>query len=177
VLKAVRTDSASAADACPSARDAQVLERWFAVFGGLHRAGEALLAEVESGLGVAQSEFRVLWHLVNAPRQAAPMNELSRLLGFSTAGTTKLMDRLVEAGLAERRAGAADRRVILAVLTDAGRDLTVRAAQALAEAVRRRVLEPLGEERFAALAEAVGMLDPGGGDGSCPPEAAPRPPC
>jgi DNA-binding MarR family transcriptional regulator len=161
-------EAAAAAGACPEAVDAALLERWYTVHGGVHRLGEALLAEVEAGLGLAQSDFRVLWFLVNKPDQAAPMNELSRVLHFSTAGTTKLVDRLTDAGLAERRTSPTDRRVILAVLTPAGVEVTARAAKLTAAAVRQHIVEPLGEEKFEALVTTIGSLSPV--EGACPGE-------
>ena len=48
------------------------------------------------------------------------MSQLSAVLGFSTAGTTKVADRLAEAGMIERGPSAADRRVILVTLTEHG---------------------------------------------------------
>jgi DNA-binding MarR family transcriptional regulator len=166
-------ERSAAADTCPDAEDGKLLERWYAVHGGMHRLGETLLGEVEAGLGLAQSEFRVLWFLVNTPDRAAPMNELSRVLRFSTAGTTKLVDRLAEAGLVERHTSPTDRRVTLAALTPAGVEVTVRAAKLMAAAVRRHVVEPLGEESFDALVTTVSALAPV--EGACPGESPP--PC
>jgi DNA-binding MarR family transcriptional regulator len=95
------------------------------------------------------------------------MYQLAQTLGFSTAGTTKVADRLVEAGLVERRPSLSDRRVIFAALTETGRQVAREAALALAAAVRDRVVEPLGSEQFASLSAAIGSVDPSPG----------RPPC
>lgn len=150
-----------------------MLERWYTVHSGVHRLGEALLSEVGAGLGLAESDFRVLWFLVNTPGQAAPMNELSRVLRFSTAGTTKLVDRLTDAGLAQRRMSPTDRRVTLAALTPAGVEVTVRASGILAAAVRRHIVEPLGEEAFSALVATIGALAPSDGSAPCAAKAPP----
>jgi DNA-binding MarR family transcriptional regulator len=94
------------------------------------------------------------------------MSQLSAILGFSTAGTTKVADRLAEAGLIERAPSSADRRVILVTLTEHGLNVAAQAISTFLGALRERAVEPLGADGFAALVESVGGLDPGGG-GEC----------
>ncbi|SFE10226.1 DNA-binding transcriptional regulator, MarR family [Actinacidiphila alni] len=154
-------DGATAADeACPNARELALLHQWHALHTGVRRLNDGLLADVEQQAGLAPSSFQALLFLMTAPGQAAPMNQLSQALGFSTAGTTKVVDRLAEAGLVERRPSAADRRVIFTALTPGGARSVLAASRSLAGAVRSRVVEPLGEDVFASLAAAVGSLDP-----------------
>jgi len=150
------------ATACPDAQDAALLHQWYTVHSGLHRLAELILADVERDEGVAPAEFRVLWLLVTAPDQAAPMNELSRALSFSTAGTTKLVDRMTGLGLVERRTHASDRRITLAAITPAGAQSAVRISRLLAASLRTHVVEPIGDEGFAALACMIGAIAPGG---------------
>ncbi|HEX4791119.1 MAG TPA: MarR family transcriptional regulator [Actinospica sp.] len=138
--------------------DEELLHRWFQVYAGMQTLSTDLLAEVERTAGLTAPEFRVLRYLDTAAGGAAPMNEITRLLGFSTAGTTKLIDRLCATGLVERNTGPADRRVVLAELTDAGAGAARRAARALAGALRERFVARLGEDRVAALVEAFAVL-------------------
>lgn len=66
------------------------------------------------------------------------------------------------AGLVERRPSSSDRRVTFAALTPLGRKTATAAAKVFADAVRRRVVEPLGEEGFASFAAAfvtLGLVD------------------
>jgi DNA-binding MarR family transcriptional regulator len=144
----------------PDAQDAALLHQWYTVHSGLHRLAEVILADVEEREGVAPAEFRVLWLLVTAPGKAAPMNELSRALNFSTAGTTKLVDRMAGLGLVERRTHASDRRVTLTALTPAGAETAVRISRLLATALRRHVVEPIGNEGFATLVHTIGAIAP-----------------
>ncbi|MDW6059973.1 MarR family transcriptional regulator [Streptomyces sp. FXJ1.4098] len=102
----------------------------------------------------------MLWFLLTAPENAAPMNQLAATLGFTTAGTTKVADRLAEAGLLERRPSPCDRRVILARLTEPGLTAAVTAALTLADALRKRVVGPLGAQSFGSLVAGVGAVDP-----------------
>ena len=53
----------------------------------------------------------------------AAMSELSRLCFNSTGATTGVVDRLEEAGLVSRRTNPEDERIILAELTNKGRNL------------------------------------------------------
>jgi DNA-binding MarR family transcriptional regulator len=151
----------------PTAEEIALLHEWKALQSGFRRLNEQLLADVEAKVGLAPSSFQVLWFLLTTPDRSAPMYQLAQTLGFSTAGTTKVADRLVEAGLVERRPSLSDRRVIFAALTETGRQVAREAALALAAAVRDRVVEPLGSEQFASLSAAIGSVDPSPG----------RPPC
>ncbi|HTJ66030.1 MAG TPA: MarR family winged helix-turn-helix transcriptional regulator [Actinospica sp.] len=154
------TATANPEEACPqaAAADDDVLRAWFQLYAGMQNVTAAMLAEVERHAGLAAAEFQVLWHLHRVPEHRAPMNEVSRLLNFSTAGTTKLVDRLAAMGLVERHTCRSDRRVILAELTGAGDDAAIRAARILADALRERFLGRIGEERMSGLLEVFGML-------------------
>lgn len=148
---------------CTDAEDELLLRRWFQLYEGMQNVTAGLLAEVERGVGLSAPEFRVLWHLGSAGSRGAPMNEISRLLGFSTAGTTKLIDRLCAMDLVERHACPTDRRVILAELTTAGATAAARAAKTLAAALRERFVGRLGEDRVTALIATFADLAEGSG--------------
>lgn len=62
-----------------------------------------------------------LQHIVGASKGGQTLNptQLAERLRLTTAGITKLVDRLVRAGRAERRPNPADRRGIVVVPTDA----------------------------------------------------------
>jgi len=72
------------------------------------------------------------------------MGELARRLGLEVSTVTRLVDKLEHAGLAERRAGAADRRSITVALTAEG----------------RQVAERLRESRAKFMAEVLEVLEP-----------------
>lgn len=67
--------------------------------------------------------FEVLATLDRAPEQRLKMGELAEALVISRGGLTKLVDRLIKAGLLERTFCETDRRVSYATLMPAGRDL------------------------------------------------------
>lgn len=147
-------------DACPSDEQIALLRQWDALQAGMRRFNELVLEDVHRATGLAPSSFQVLWFLLTAPEQTAQMSLLSRTLGFSTAGTTKVADRLAEAGLVERRPHAVDRRVTLARLTAQGRAAATRAALTLADTLQERLVASLGQESLEALAAQVSRIDP-----------------
>lgn len=67
--------------------------------------------------------FEVLATLDRAPEQRLKMGELAEALVITRGGLTKLVDRLIKAGLLERTFCATDRRVSYATLLPAGVDL------------------------------------------------------
>jgi DNA-binding MarR family transcriptional regulator len=151
------------AGSCPSPQQLALLEQWNALQSSFRRLTDQLLRDVETETGLAPSSFQVMWFLLTTPGHAAPMNQLASTLNFTTAGTTNVADRLVEAGLLERRPARADRRVTLAVLTAKGQQAATTAARTLADKLQARVITPLGPDALAKLADTVGSLAP------CPP--------
>jgi DNA-binding MarR family transcriptional regulator len=152
---------------CPKPADMELLKRWDQVQAGFRRLNGVLLDDVEAQAQVAPSTFQALWFLMSSPDFTAKMSQLSQTLGFSTAGTTKVADRMAEAGLITRTPSTADRRVILVTLTAEGVRVSARAIEAFLVALRERAVTPLGEEGFARLADSVAGLDPGGGERQC----------
>lgn len=72
--------------------------------------------------------YEVLLHLGNATDDRLRLNELASVLLLSRSGITRLVDRLVAAGLVERQTCPTDRRGAYAVLTPEGRARLRRAA-------------------------------------------------
>ncbi|HMG30497.1 MAG TPA: MarR family transcriptional regulator [Jiangellaceae bacterium] len=64
--------------------------------------------------------YDVLARLVEANGHRLRMSELAERVMLSPSGLTRLVDRMVEAGLIRREASASDARGFYAVLTDAG---------------------------------------------------------
>lgn len=86
-----------------------------------------------------------------------PQAEVARRLMVTAPVVTRLAAGLVDAGLVERRADAKDRRAVLLTLTPTGR----RRARAMRRdllAAAHELLEPLPEERRAAVATALEEL-------------------
>lgn len=144
---------------CPDPEQLALLRQWNDLNAGFRRMAQRLADEVEERAGLDAPAFQVLWHLLTAPGQTAPMNRLSACLMFTTAGTTKVVDRLCRSELLERRPHPTDRRVILTVLTPAGRQKAIDAGRVLADALRDEIVAPLGPERFAETVNTMISID------------------
>jgi DNA-binding MarR family transcriptional regulator len=86
-----------------------------------------------------------------------PQAEVARRLMVTAPVVTRLASTLADAGLVERKPDARDRRAVLLALTATGR----RRARAMRRdllAAARELLEPLPEERRAAVASALEEL-------------------
>jgi DNA-binding MarR family transcriptional regulator len=96
------------------------LRAWRALFEA-HAAVVGLLdAELRHAENVPLTWYDVLLHLAEAPERALRMGELADAVVISKSGLTKLVDRLEEARLVERRPSRSDRRVIEVALTEEG---------------------------------------------------------
>jgi DNA-binding MarR family transcriptional regulator len=96
-------------------------------WGALTRTHAAVTQRLQDAL--AQAEFPPLpWYemlatLADAPEQRMRMGDLAEALVITRGGLTKLVDRLIKAGLLERTFCESDRRVSYATLLPAGADL------------------------------------------------------
>lgn len=81
------------------------------------------------------SDYDVLVTLAEAPREGVRPSELAERVLLTKSGITRLVDRLVERGLIERRVCPTDRRGQLVALTPRGRHLLRRAAPGLLRAL------------------------------------------
>lgn len=108
----------------------------------------ASLADAELAGELAQRDLQRGWfNLLAALRRSGPPyelrpGELMQATMLSSAGMTKRLDRLVEAGLVERRPDPDDRRGTLVRLTAAGRK-AIDAALPVHVANEERLLGPL----------------------------------
>lgn len=125
----------------------------------VHEADEQALRT----LGMLPVDALALRHIVLAHRDGQLVNatQLARALRLSTAGITKLIDRLVRDGRAERRPNPEDRRSIIITATGSAEQDLARAyghieAPLLATIDALSADEATAVRRFAArLAEAL----------------------
>src|SRR5215204_3512853 len=87
---------------------------------------DVLDAELERDVGIPQRWYDVLIHLDETP-EGLRMNELAERILYSKSGFTRVVDRMEEAGLVRRVRPENDRRSILVVLADEGRETMERA--------------------------------------------------
>lgn len=79
-----------------------------------------LNAQLTAEHGLTLSDFEVLLRLARAPERRMRRVDLAEEVVLTASGITRLLDGLERAGYVERAACASDRRVVYAVITDAG---------------------------------------------------------
>jgi DNA-binding MarR family transcriptional regulator len=118
-------------------------ERWpghaaqMAAVTSVMRAQQLLLGRVELALkpfGLTFAAYEALRLLAFTRSGALPMGKMGVRLMVHPASVTNVIGRLERRGLVERRPSPDDRRVVLAVITPAGRDLAEHATTALHKA-------------------------------------------
>jgi DNA-binding MarR family transcriptional regulator len=107
-------------------------------------------------VGVTMAQAKVLY--VVAAAETLRMSELAARLGVQMSTASGVVDRLVELGLLERRADAADRRQVIVALTEPGTD-TLERMRELNHHQMRILLERLSDEELAAIERAISILD------------------
>jgi DNA-binding MarR family transcriptional regulator len=96
--------------------------------------------------------------------------DLAERLMLTPSGVTRLLDGLERDGWVTKGSCESDARVTYAVLTDAGRERLEAAARSHLAQVRGVFEERLSHDELATLAELLGRLPGGTGDGeSCSP--------
>jgi len=121
----------------------------------LLRLLEAELIEKED---MTLGEFDVLIQLKMAPERRLRMTELSERVRLSRSGLTRLVDRLVRAGLVERGRCASDRRGTFAILTPAGTSRVRHAQPVHLRGIREHFGKHLSAAQLSAVAEALEPL-------------------
>jgi len=116
---------------------------------------DCLGRELEQDVGIPLVFFDVLINVGAAPEGRVTMSRLSNDIALTTGGVTRLIDRMVDAGLVERQACPEDRRSIRVILTAEGRDVLDRAIAAHIEGIDRHVMAHLSDADRANLATAL----------------------
>jgi DNA-binding MarR family transcriptional regulator len=100
--------------------------------------------------------YDVLWPVYQAKERRLRMRDLAeQVVTISRSGLTRLVDRIVDAGMLDRDATPGDRRGTDVVLTEKGADLLKRMWPVYAQVVNERFAEPLSEPKAKALHDAL----------------------
>jgi DNA-binding MarR family transcriptional regulator len=118
----------------------------------------ALEADLVNGFGIDGGDYGVLVNLSEAPDQRLRMCDLAAKLHLSPSGLTRRLDGLVKAGHVAREPSEQDRRVTLAVLTDAGRATLEAAAPVHVAGVRANFVDHLTRTQLRQLGTAFDAL-------------------
>jgi DNA-binding MarR family transcriptional regulator len=131
------------------------LRAWQALLHAHHQVVGQLDAELRTEHGITFGAYDVLLRLARAPDRCLRMSELAERVMLSPSGLTRMVDRLVEAGLVERLPFDDDGRVTLARLTDRGRRLLRRAARTHLRGIREHFTGRLSAAELRSTASAL----------------------
>lgn len=101
----------------------------------------------------APAALAALLHFLDRPS----VDRLRQVLGLTSSGTVRLLDRLAESGYIEREEGDADRRSTAIVLTEQGESVARGVCQARAD-VLNRVLAVLTQQEREVFDALVGKM-------------------
>jgi DNA-binding MarR family transcriptional regulator len=116
---------------------------------------ETLGRELEESAGIPLVFFDVLIHVAAAPDGYLTMSRLSTDVSLTTGGVTRLVDRMVDAGLVAREHCPSDRRSIHVVLTPEGRVVLEQAVAAHIDGIDRHLMARLDTKERVALSAAL----------------------
>jgi DNA-binding MarR family transcriptional regulator len=131
------------------------LRAWQALLHAHHDVVGTLDAELHEEHGLSMGEYDVLLRLARAPDRSLRMSELAERVMLSPSGLTRLVDRLVEEGLVRRDRFEGDARVMLARLTDRGRQKLLRAARTHLRGIREHFTGRLSPAQLRNVASAL----------------------
>jgi DNA-binding MarR family transcriptional regulator len=112
-------------------------------------------AELRSEHGLSLGGYDVLVRLARAPGRQLRMTELAERVMMSPSGLTRMVDRLVAEGLVRRERFDGDARVMLAGLTDRGRQAVRAAARTHLRGIREHFTGRLSESQLRSVASAL----------------------
>jgi len=141
-------------EASLSSPSAGRLRAWRLFFESALALLDVLDTELERDAGIPLRWYDVLVQLDEAP-EGIPMNALADRILYSKSGFTRVVDRMEEAGLVSRVRPQHDRRSILVVLTDQGRETMERARRFHRDGIERHFSQHLSEPEIKALTRAL----------------------
>lgn len=144
-------------------------------FAGLLRAyataTRRLNAQLLAEHGLTLSDYEVLLRLARAPERRLRRVDLADQVLLSASGVTRLLDGLEACGYVERGACPTDRRVVYAVLTEAGLRKLHEASESHLAEVERLFAERFSPDELEELRGLLARLAEEGGDLACEPPA------
>lgn len=111
--------------------------------------------EVEGLAKVTTEQYGVLTQICD--RESLSMSELAIARNVALNTATSLVDRLVSAGLVERRGDPTDRRVVRIVATDKGKTL-IEELRTIRRSAIRRLLDELTDDEIERILAAMPAL-------------------
>ena len=137
-------------------------DRRITTFGLFHEAHRRLTRAFDHSLaahsGISSAFFEVLLRIGRSPGSRLTMSELACQLGLTSGGATRLVDRVVDAGLVARSSCPSDRRVQWVVLTPKGEQKLEDALVVHLEDLQHEMIDRLDADELSTLESALDKL-------------------
>jgi DNA-binding MarR family transcriptional regulator len=131
------------------------LRAWQAFLHAHHDVVEKLDADLREEHGLSFGTYDVLLRLARATGRCLRMTDLAERVMMSPSGLTRMVDRLVGQGLVQRDRSDEDARVMLARLTDRGRQVLRQAARTHIRGIRQHYTGRLSQTQLRNVASAL----------------------
>ena len=141
--------------ATPVTPDDPRLDAWRSLIHAHARLTRTLDDELQLAHHLSLAEYDAMLQLVNAPGRRLRMSVLADRVLLSRSGITRLVDRLVAAGMVERSQCSTDARGAEAALTSAGLDRLRAASATHLDGVGRLFLDVVDPADRAAVQRAM----------------------
>ena len=130
------------------------------------RLRRSLGSALEEDCGLPLLWFEVLIRIIRSPEGRLRMSEVADQTVHTSGGTTRLVDRIEEAGLVRRVACPSDRRATFVEMTEQGERALGRATEIHLEHLEEELTGRLSAEERQVMITALTRLN--GGPASCP---------
>ena len=134
---------------------AEELRLWLAFLHAFQKISRRLAGDMRRVNRLSIGWYDVLVNLYHSPGERLRMQELAERVLMSSSGLTRLLDRMIEEGLVRRELCATDRRVIFAVLADAGRERLKEILPQHQQRIHDYFLQHLTAEEVAVMGPAL----------------------
>ena len=134
------------------------LRAWMALLGNTTRLKKEIERRLAREFGLSLSRFDVLAALERGGKDGLRAGELTRLLVVSDGNTTQVTDKLVRDGMVVRKRDEGDGRIVIYALTEDGRALFKRMADANRKWVTR-AFDGFDTQDLNQLRALLGKID------------------
>lgn len=134
-----------------------VTSAWIRLVRARHQVVSAVEADGKAAGALPMEWYDVLWELERAPDGRRPY-ELEQRLLFAQYNLSRLIDRMVEAGLVRKESCPEDKRGHVLHITETGRKQRKATWPSYAKAINRHVGDKLSDAEAEKLAALLGKL-------------------
>ena len=141
-----------------TALDAAGQTAWLALLQARSTVLDAVEEDLQRSGVIPLAWVEVLLQVVNGPGGRLRMQDIAHYVLLSKSGVTRLIDRMVEAGMIARQSYEADRRVVYAAATAKGRAALREALPVFSDSLNRNFVEVLTRAELKSLGATLSKV-------------------